>query len=113
MIDMGKLYETLITFGHGEQGEGLALFVEILEGGKGLAFHDTNRAHLFHGKVSEETDDGFTWTVERHKDVSMWTIRFQVMTLDRFNKEWRGKRVGEVPPFKYEEDLHEWYRRHF
>ena len=68
------------------------------------------RKHLLEGVLARETPDGFIWDWKPDRDKPASIITFKVCTLERFKERWRGIEQ-DVPDIRYEEDLHEWYRR--
>lgn len=90
---------------------GVALDVHMHNGN--LRFFDTNRGHKIEGKVTAETEDGFTFTSTGAMP-GEW--RFKVLTIEEFKrKHYKLVEGGEAlaTKIKTTDDLHEWYRREF
>lgn len=68
------------------------------------------RQHKLEGVLARETPDGFIWDWKPDRDKPASIITFKVCTLERFKERWRDIEQ-DVPDIRYEEDLHEWYRR--
>jgi hypothetical protein len=90
---------------------GLAIGVGITSGGM-LGWVE-DRGHMFDGKVVNETPDGFDWEVPEGKGIhGVW--KFRIATVSSFERVMRpiiDPGFIQVPRFKTDDDLHEWYRR--
>jgi len=106
MTDPTKLYLRFESGGYA----GLALNVNIEGEGEQatITFYDTNRGRIFRGSVTKEAEDGFSF-----QRTTGEKIEFRKATRALFDKYARPEIEGNVPAFRYEQDLHEWYRRRF
>lgn len=88
----------------------LALNVEIRKenGREQVQFFDTNRGRGFEGEVLVQEDDGFVFLTEK-RDV----MTFRVATLKEYDLIWRCYVEGDVPRFRTDEELYEWYYGRF
>lgn len=77
-----------------------------------VGYVTSGRKHLLEGALARETPDGFIWEWKSSKEIEASRITFTVCTLKRFNEYWKSK-VPQNPDIRYEEDLHEWFRRHY
>ncbi len=78
-----------------------------------LRFFDTNRGHELPGKVTEETEKGFTLTAAGSAP-GEW--QFKVLTIHEFKRKYYKLVEGGqalAAKIKTTEDLHQWYRREF
>lgn len=96
-------------------GTQLALHVQLWPGSDGepetLCFYDTNRGHMFPGKMTEIQDHTFTFTDKRG---DIW--EFREVTIQEFRHRLaphvdNGENIAKV--IKTTEDLWEWYRKTF
>lgn len=106
--------ETLLYFAEGmhenEVVSMLAINVKIDQGEDKtarLGFYDLNRDRILRGSVTKDDTKGFTFKTDGG------TLRFEKATIQQFNTKWRSRIEGQLPEFRYEQDLHEWYRRRF
>lgn len=116
MISGRKLYEIHVN---ALGGTDLGIGVEIIPLPKkecspgrthAVIYLVSDRQHKLEGVLARETPDGFIWDWKPDRDSPASIITFKVCTLDRFKERWRDIEK-DVPDIKYEEDLHEWYRR--
>lgn len=116
MIDGRKLYEIHVT---ALDITDLGIGVEILHLPKkdhspgrthAVIYLIPGRQHYLEGVLARETPDGFIWDWKPDRDKPASIITFKVCTLERFKERWRDIE-RDVPDIRYEEDLHEWYRR--
>lgn len=97
------------------QGTQLALHVQLWEGTDGepetLCFFDTDRGHMFPGKVTDIQEHTFTFT-----DIRGGVWEFREVTIQEFRHR-LAKHVenGDIiaKTIKTTEDLWEWYRKTF
>lgn len=90
---------------------GIAMDVHMHK--EGLRFFDTNRGHELPGKVTGETEKGFTF-ISTGAAPGEW--QFKVLTIEEFKrKHYKLVEGGQVLAAKTKttEDLHQWYRREF
>lgn len=94
---------------------GISLSVTIIDEGdrtknelSTLTYYDTNRARIFRGTKTRESNAGFSFKTEQGNE-----LEFRLATIASYDKEVRPTVEGTVPAFRYETDLHEWYRRRF
>ena len=90
---------------------GIALDVHIHK--ENLRFFDTNRGHELPGKVTMETENGFTFT-STGTTAGEW--QFKVLTIEEFKrKHYKLAEDGQTiaAKLKTTDDLHQWYRREF
>ena len=90
---------------------GIALDVHIYK--DNLRFFDTNRGHEIPGKVTEETEKGFTFT-STGATPGEW--QFKVLTIEEFKRKYyKIVEGGQTMAAKLNttDDLHQWYRREF
>lgn len=111
-----KLYEIHVT---ALGGTDLGIGVEIMPLPKNerspgrthaVGYVTSGRKHLLEGVLARETPDGFIWEWKPDRNKPASIITFKVCTLERFKERWRDIEQ-DVPDIRYEEDLHEWYRR--
>lgn len=114
MIDKRKLYQYYEILPNGQK-DILDLAIEThiyhdeIEGRDKIRFV-AGRPHSLSGKLIKETDDGFEWEWDHGlKGVRPSKLIFKVLTLKEFNEKFPNV-AAELPKFKYEEELHEWYR---
>ena len=116
MISGRVLYEVYIsTFDSQNLGIGATIIqLPKAEGSPGrthaVGYVTSGRKHLLEGVLARETPDGFIWDWKPDRDKPASIITFKVCTLERFKERWRDIEQ-DVPDIRYEEDLHEWYRR--
>jgi hypothetical protein len=90
---------------------GIALDVHIHK--EALRFFDTNRGHELPGKVTHETDNGFTFT---STGITQGEWQFKVLGIGEFKRKYYKLVEGGqtlAAKLKTTEDLHQWYRREF
>ncbi|MBP1153937.1 MULTISPECIES: hypothetical protein [unclassified Paenibacillus] len=88
----------------------LALDVQVEEndGKARVSFFDTNRGRGFEGELLVKEEGGFVFlTEQRH------VMTFRVASLEEFNIFWRRQIEGNVPDFRTNKELHEWYYKQF
>lgn len=116
MISGRKLYEIHVT---ALGGTDLGIGVEIMPLPKNerspgrthaVIYLVPDRQHKLEGVLARETPDGFIWEWKPDRNKPASIITFKVCTLERFKERWRDIEQ-DVPDIRYEEDLHEWYRR--
>lgn len=116
MISGRKLYEIHVT---ALGGTDLGIGVEIMPLPKNerspgrthaVIYLVPDRQHKLEGVLARETPDGFIWEWKPDMNKPASIITFKVCTLERFKERWRDIEQ-DVPDIRYEEDLHEWYRR--
>ena len=76
-----------------------------------LRFFDTNRGHELPGKVTQETDNGFTFT---STGITQGEWQFKVLGIGEFKRKYYKLVEGGqtlAAKLKTTEDLHQWYRR--
>lgn len=73
-----------------------------------LTFNDTNRVRIFTGQLVGENTAGFSFKTDDGED-----FVFELATRKKFDQVVQPTIEGILPPFNYEEDLHEFYRRRF
>jgi len=94
-----------------ESFTGIALDVHMHKGN--LRYFDTNRGHEIPGKITEETEKGFTFISEGYMP-GEW--QFKVLTIEEFkHKYYKLVESGQALAAKLNttEDLHQWYRKEF
>jgi len=77
------------------------------------AVFDTNRGHELPGKVTEETEKGFTFT---STGAAPGEWQFKVLTIEEFKRKYyKLAEGGQTMAAKLNttDDLHQWYRREF
>ena len=118
MINDRVLYEVYISM---FDGLDLGIGVEIVslpqkERSPGrthaVIYVASERQHKLEGVLARETPDGFIWEWKSSSEIQASRITLKVCTLERFNEYWKSK-VPQNPDIRYEEDLHEWFRRHY
>lgn len=95
----------------GNDFTGIALDVHMHKGN--LRFFDTNRGHEIPGKVTEETEKGFTFT---SNGAAQGEWQFKVLTIEEFKRKYyKMAEGGQTMAAKLNttDDLHQWYRREF
>ncbi|MDO9544403.1 MAG: hypothetical protein Q7J00_04380 [Synergistaceae bacterium] len=118
MINDRKLYEVHISM---FDGWDLGIGIEIVPLPKeqrsparthAVRYVASERMHTLEGVLARETPDGFIWEWKTEKEIPASRITFKVCTLRRFNEYWKSK-VPQNLDIRYEEDLHEWFRKHY
>ena len=118
MINDRVLYEVHISmFGALDLGIGVEVMSlpkedSSLARAHAVIYVASERAHKLEGVLARETPDGFIWEWKSSNEIPASRITFKVCTLERFNEYWKSK-VPQNPDIRYEEDLHEWFRRHY
>lgn len=95
----------------GNDFTGIALDVHMHKGN--LRFFDTNRGHEIQGKVTEETEKGFTFT---SNGAAPGEWQFKVLTIEEFKRKYyKLVEGGQTMAAKLNttDDLHQWYRMEF
>lgn len=113
MIDLGALYSVQVS---DSDFMSLGTCLRFGDDMDWVGFHDTGRGHHIEGRLLTETEDGFVWQRqywEGDQMVERDRLIFKLLTLEKFDKDYRPKVVGDLPQFNSTQDLHEWYRRQF
>lgn len=95
----------------GKDFTGIAMDMHMHKGG--LRFFDTNRGHEIPGKITEETEKGFSFTSTGYAP-GEWI--FKMLTIQEFKRKYfKLVEGGQVMAAKLKttDDLHQWYRREF
>lgn len=98
-----------------KDGVQLALHVQIKDGT--LMFYDTNRGHMFKGKLVEEYENGFAFEVfqvEGSAVNGLWV--FREVTIEAFKHhiyKTVGNGQGIADAIKTTDELWEWYIKTF
>ncbi len=109
MIDQRAVY--VFKTAGSKDFTGIALDVHIHK--DNLRFFDTNRGHEIPGKVTKETEKGFTFTSSGYAP-GEW--QFKILTIGEFKRKYYKIVEGGqamAAKLKTTDDLHQWYRREF
>lgn len=88
----------------------LALDVQVQEadGKARVSFFDTNRDRVFEGEVLIQEEGGFVFLTEQRQ-----VMTFRVAGVEEFSQVWRRQIEGNVPDFRTDDELHQWYYKQF